>query len=69
MPFGEEETATRENRIKFGTYVRDEISGLDYAKRRYYSSELGRFISPDPYIDSIRLDDPDSWNRYAFGKQ
>ena len=66
MPFGEEETSTRENRIKFGTYVRDEISGLDYAKRRYYSSELGRFISPDPYIGSIRLDDPDSWNRYAY---
>jgi len=65
-PFGEEETATVENRIKFGTYLRDEISGLDYAKRRYYSSELGRFISPDPYIGSIRMDNPDSWNRYAY---
>ena len=28
-PFGEEETATEENRIKFGIYVRDEVSGLD----------------------------------------
>ena len=65
-PFGEEDTKTGENRIKYGTYLRDGISGLDYAKRRYYSSELGRFISPDPYIGSIRLDNPDSWNRYAY---
>ena len=65
-PFGEENAATRENRIIFGTYIRDEISGLDYAKRRYYSPELGRFISPDPYIKSIHLDNPDSWNRYAY---
>ena len=50
----------------YGTYHRDEISGLDYAKRRFYSSELGRFISPDPYVGSIRLDNPDSWNRYAY---
>jgi RHS repeat-associated protein len=65
-PFGEEDTITDENRTKYGTYRRDEVSGLDYAKRRYYSSELGRFISPDPYIGSIQLDDPDSWNRYAY---
>ena len=65
-PFGEEDTITNENRIKFGTYVRDGMSGLDYAKRRYYSPELGRFINPDPYIGSIRLDNPDTWNRYAY---
>jgi RHS repeat-associated protein len=65
-PFGEDETASGGSRGGFGTYRRDEASGLDYAKRRYYSSELGRFISPDPYIGSIRLDDPDSWNRYAY---
>ena len=65
-PFGEEETVTGENRIKFGTYFRDEATGLDYAKRRYYSPVLGRFINPDPYLGSIRPGNPDTWNRYAY---
>ena len=66
LPFGEEEVATEENRVKFGTYRRDAISGLDYAQQRYYSSELGRFISPDPYVKSIQLGNPETWNRYAY---
>jgi RHS repeat-associated protein len=65
-PFGEEREVTRHNRRKFGTYVRDEFSKLDYAEQRYYSSALGRFITPDPYEGSIRLGNPDSWNRYAY---
>ena len=32
LPFGEEEVATEENCVKFGTYRRDVTSGLDYAK-------------------------------------
>ena len=27
----------------------DSVSGLDCANQRYYSSNLGRFMSPDPY--------------------
>jgi RHS repeat-associated protein len=65
-PFGEERNTTKDNRQKFGTYVRDEFSGLDYAEQRYYSSALGRFITPDPYEGSVRLGRPDSWNRYAY---
>ena len=65
-PFGEEETITGENQIKYGTYMRDGMTGLDYARHRYYSSVLGRFISPDPYVKCIRLDNPDSWNRYTY---
>ena len=42
LPFGEEVTATKHNRRKFGTYVRDDFSELDYAQQRYYSSALGR---------------------------
>ncbi len=66
LPFGEEESTTAGNRVKFGTYLRDDTSGLDYAKARYYSSELGRFVSPDPYEGSIKIDKPDTWNRYAY---
>jgi len=66
LSFGEEESATEENRVKFGTYRRDATSGLDYAEQRYYSSEFGRFITPDPYVQSIQLDEPETWNRYAY---
>jgi len=66
LPFGEEESISEENRVKFGTYRRDAASGLDYAEQRYYSSELGRFISPDPYVKSINPNDPETWNRYAY---
>jgi RHS repeat-associated protein len=65
-PFGEERKVTYSNRKKFGTYLRDDFSGLDYAEQRYYSSALGRFITPDPYLGSIRLGNPDTWNRYAY---
>ena len=66
LPFGEEESATEENRLKFGTYRRDATSGLDYAEQRYYSPEIGRFITPDPYVRSIKPNDPETWNRYAY---
>jgi len=66
LPFGEEDSATEENRVKFGMYRRDATSGLDYAEQRYYSSALGRFITPDPYVKSINPGDPETWNRYAY---
>jgi RHS repeat-associated protein len=46
--------------------LRDDFSGLDYAEQRYYSSALGRFITPDPYQGSIRIHNPETWNRYAY---
>lgn len=50
---------------------RDVESGNDYFGARYYSSALGRFLSPDwsakvepvPYA---KLDDPQSFNLYAY---
>jgi len=65
-PFGAEPQLTKNNRRKFGTYIRDDFSQLDYAQQRYYSSALGRFITPDPYEKSAQLGNPDSWNRYAY---
>ncbi len=49
---------------------RDTESGNDYFEARYYSSAMGRFMSPDwsakeepvPYA---KLDDPQSLNLYA----
>ena len=50
---------------------RDTESGNDYFDARYYSSNLGRFMSPDwsakaepvPYA---RLDDPQTLNLYSY---
>jgi RHS repeat-associated protein len=47
-PYGVEYTATTNDREKYATYTRDSVSGLDYAANRYYWSQWGRFLSPDP---------------------
>ena len=49
FPYGVEYTATANDREKYATYTRDSVTGLDYAMNRYYSSQWGRFLSPDPY--------------------
>lgn len=51
-------------RQKFTSYERDDETGLDYAKARYYSSTQGRFTGPDfgPFLPA----DPQSFNRYLY---
>jgi RHS repeat-associated protein len=43
---------------------------LDYATNRYYSSSLGRFLTPDPYSATATSpsdpSSPVSWNRYTY---
>lgn len=66
-PYGQERgSGTPNDRVKFGTYRRDADTGLDYAMNRYYLSNWGRFMSPDPYTNSAELANPRSWNRYAY---
>ena len=48
FPYGVEYSATANNTEKYGTYTRDTLTGLDYAMNRYYASQWGRFLSPDP---------------------
>ncbi len=52
----------------FATYPRRayEDSNLYYAMNRWYSSQIGRFTTPDPYRASASLANPQSWNRYAY---
>jgi RHS repeat-associated protein len=46
---------------------RDAESGNDYFGARYYSSAMGRFMSPDPKIFSKqRMLDPQQWNMYSY---
>jgi len=68
LPFGEEnafQNAT-EQHFKFTGKERDTETGLDYFGARYYGSNMGRFTSPDPSHDSVRLDNPQTWNRYTY---
>lgn len=78
-PFGEEIDAaasperteglgytTDEIRKKFTGYEKDEETGLDYAQARYFNSGLGRFSSPDDFLNDTHASDPQSWNLYVY---
>jgi RHS repeat-associated protein len=43
---------------------RDTETGLDYFGARYYGSNMGRFMSPDPL--GGHLEDPQTLNRYVY---
>ena len=64
-PYGELQGAVGTPGEKFGTYWRD-ATGLDYAVNRYYSSQMGRFSTADPYVAGGGAADSGSWNRYAY---
>jgi len=79
LPFGEELSAGTGGRTtpqgyslndnvrqKFTGKERDTETGLDYFVARYYSSKQGRFTSLDPSNESIRPENPQSFNRYAY---
>ncbi len=66
-PYGEDRGTVQPNdSLKFATYTRDTATGLDYADQRYYASNFGRFMSPDPYMASAATRAPQTWNRYAY---
>jgi RHS repeat-associated protein len=68
-PWGEESgTVTADGKEKWATYTRDNtLSGLDYARQRYYNPKAGRFWSADPAGPAAANSrDPVSWNRYAY---
>ncbi len=67
-PYGQEinhtSTCPSTYNYRFTGYELDAETGLNYAVARYYSSRLGRFVSPDPIGGSIL--NPQSLNRYAY---
>ncbi len=66
FPWGEAKGSTNpQDTWSYATYWRDSATGLDYANNRYYSNAYGRFMTPDS-APRPRLDDPQSWNRYAY---
>jgi len=70
FPYGEDRTspspANPPNGVeKFATYTRDAESGLDYAYQRYYTSGIGRFLTPDNKSGSASSSEPQAYNRYT----
>jgi RHS repeat-associated protein len=72
LPFGDGEScAATPTEHLFTGKERDAESGNDYFEARYYSSSMGRFMSPDwsakeepvPYS---KMDDPQTLNLYAY---
>jgi RHS repeat-associated protein len=45
---------------------RDVETGLDYFGARYYASVQGRFTSADEIWKDSQIDNPQSWNKYAY---
>jgi RHS repeat-associated protein len=55
------------NHYKFTGKERDSETGLDYFGKRYFSSAMGRWTSPDPLMMKVdRLIDPQRLNLYAY---
>jgi len=69
-PFGGERviSSAAGSRYKFTGKERDSESGLDNFGARYNSSQYGRFMTPDPLLNSGRPWDPQTWNRYAYAR-
>lgn len=73
-PYGEEwspGSAQEANPLKFTGHERDaDPTGgnapLDYMHARYYGAGWGRFLAADPTWSSADLDNPQTWNRYAY---
>jgi RHS repeat-associated protein len=63
-PYGQEITATANDKVKFATYLRDGESGIDYAMNRYYAAGRGRFLTADHHGGSAN--NPASWNHYVY---
>ncbi len=66
-PFGQKHTAPCDaHRVGFTGKERDGETGFDYFGARFYAPIPGRFLSPDPLLDSADPADPQSWNRYSY---
>jgi len=68
LPFGENNSSDSGiSTHEFTGNQRDGESGLDHTLFRKYSSQLGRWTSPDPAgRRAVSLSNPQSWNRYVY---
>ncbi|HEY6387040.1 MAG TPA: RHS repeat-associated core domain-containing protein [Candidatus Acidoferrum sp.] len=67
LPFGDDLACPGQSTLHFTGKERDAESGLDNFGARYNSSNLGRFMSPDPAgLLAQKPAYPQSWNLYAY---
>jgi len=67
LPFGQEwNPQITINHYKFTGDEHDDESNLEHTQFRQLSSVQGRWLSPDPYLGSMDLTNPQSLNRYAY---
>lgn len=58
--------AESEIRTNYTGYEKDQESGLEFAKARYYNPTHGRYTSIDPMIASATIKNPQTFNRYSY---
>jgi RHS repeat-associated protein len=69
FPFGAQRavlTAAVNNVYEFTGYEYDSDTGYNYADARHEAGRWGRFMSPDAYLGSMQLSNPQSLNRYSY---
>jgi len=69
LPFGDNQVCAGPDAAEqhFTGKERDTESGLDYFGARYYASNMGRFMNPDPLGFHVANNaDPQSWNFYSY---
>jgi RHS repeat-associated protein len=68
LPWGDEHTPSGDNgdQHDFAGMDRDLEDNTEHAQYRQYSTNLGRWQSPDPYMGSYDFTNPQSFNRYTY---
>ena len=59
-------SADKATRQGYGLTENDESSGLNHTWFRKLENQAGRWTSPDPYIGSMSVGNPQSFNRYSY---
>jgi RHS repeat-associated protein len=54
------------NHFKFTDLEHDSESNLEHTWFRQFTSTQGRWLTPDPYMGSMDLTNPQSLNRYVY---
>jgi RHS repeat-associated protein len=71
LPFGDNQvasgTCTDASPMHFTGKERDTESYLDDFGARYYTFNMGRFMSPDPGNIGVKVPNPQSWDAYSYG--
>ncbi len=65
-PYGQVFSGSTSDPFGFTALKWDATTALWHTTARQYSSQQGRWMSPDPYEGSYNWEDPQSLNRYAY---